>query len=98
MISFPYLLGFIIGIAAGLYYFFGLWFTVRKIPNSAKPGLLMAASFAVRLVPVLMVMFFTAQKDPGMFFAVLVGFFGVRFFMIRKVSKAERKEIHAAQS
>lgn len=83
--AFPYLLGLSIGLITGLFYFGGLWFTVKKVPFSKKPNRLLALSTVVRLVPTLAIMFIIIRKDPGMFVATLLAFFAVRFIMIRRV-------------
>ena len=40
--------GFSAGVAVGLFYFGGLWWTVRRIPTSRRPGLLVLSSFWIR--------------------------------------------------
>lgn len=37
------------GMALGLGYFAGLWFTLQRLPNHPHPALWMAGSFALRL-------------------------------------------------
>jgi len=97
MSSLPYIVGFLCGLIAGLYYFYGLLITVRKVPVSRQPKRLLATSYLLRLLPVLVVMLFFARKDPGMFIALLIGFFMVRFIMIRKITRLTEEEAHAAQ-
>lgn len=41
--------GFAVGLLLGLIHFGTLWVTVRRMPDAARPGLLFAASFAVRI-------------------------------------------------
>lgn len=79
----PYILGLVIGVLTGLYYFAGLWLTVKRIPFSKRPNRLLALSFAARLLPTLAVMFILLRKDPGMFMAMLAAFFAVRLVMTR---------------
>jgi F1F0 ATPase subunit 2 len=40
------------GAAAGVLYFGGLWWTVRRLPRSRQPHVLAFASFALRLTAV----------------------------------------------
>ena len=97
MSSLPYIVGFIFGILSGFYYFYGLLLTVRRVPVSPNPKRLLALSFLVRICPVLMIMIVIARRNPGMFIALLVGFFIARFIMTRKVNRLEKVEIHASQ-
>ena len=64
MDSVAYSTGFIIGAALGLYFFCGLWLTVRHVPFSAKPVRLLTISFLIRLVPTLTAMLFIARWNP----------------------------------
>lgn len=87
MFSLPYIGGFSAGVIAGLYYFYGLLYTVGKVPASAHPKKLLAMSYLIRLVPVLVVMFFTARSNPASFIMLLAGFFMVRFIMTQKITR-----------
>ena len=83
--TFLCLLGVIIGLITGFFYFAGLWVTVRRAVNSTRPKRLMALSTAARLLTVLFVMFLLMHKDLWMFSAMLIAFFSVRFFMIKRM-------------
>ena len=98
MTSLPYIGGFICGIFVGLYYFYGLLITVRRVPLSTNPKRLLAISYVLRLVPVLLLLVVFASKDPGLFMTLLMGFFMVRFIMTRKISRLAKEEVHATQS
>lgn len=82
----PYIIGFIIGLLTGVFYFAGLWLTVKRVPNSKKPNRLLLLSSAARLLPTLAIMFILIRKDPGMFVFMLIAFFSVRFLMTRKIA------------
>ena len=97
MSSLPYIGGFIFGIFIGLYYFYGLLLTVRKVPVSPNPKRLLAISYFLRLLPVLIILVIFAQKDPGIFITLLIGFFMVRFIMTRKIARLTKEEFHATQ-
>lgn len=92
----PYILGFFSGAGLGFFYFGGLWLTVKKIPVSSNPKRLLFRSAVLRLTPTLLALFFAAGTDPGIFLIMLPGFFGVRYFMIRRVSNLSREQVHAA--
>lgn len=81
----PYLWGVLIGLLTGLFYFAGLWLTVQKVPCSKRPNQLLVLSFAARLLPTLVLMFLVIRQDPGMFVAMLIGFFCVRFVMTNRI-------------
>jgi F1F0 ATPase subunit 2 len=97
MDSMTYIAGFIIGVITGLYYFFGLWWTVQKVPSSANPKRLLALSFMARLIPTLLIMLFAARYNPGMFITLLAGFFLVRVLMTRKIGRMNKEPRNAAQ-
>ncbi|MBC8316606.1 MAG: ATP synthase subunit I [Desulfobulbaceae bacterium] len=97
MIDLIYLYGFLLGVITGLYYFFGLWLTVKKVPSSANPKRLLALSFIARLLPTLIIMLIAARQNPGLFLTLLPGFFLVRFVMTRKIGRC-KEPLHAAQS
>ena len=98
MSSLVYIGGFIFGIFVGLYYFYGLLFTVRRVPVSPKPKRLLAISYFLRLLPVLIILVIFARKSPEGVIALLIGFFMVRFIMTRKISQLTEEEVHASQS
>ncbi|MBU0959982.1 MAG: ATP synthase subunit I [Proteobacteria bacterium] len=93
--SWPYLLGFLGGAGLGFFYFGGLWLTVKKIPASSNPKRLLLWSAALRLVPTLLALFIVVRVNPGVFLIMLPGFFGVRSFLIRRVSNLRRGQAHA---
>jgi F1F0 ATPase subunit 2 len=88
--AFPYLLGFGIGLLTGLYYFAGLWFTVKILPRSKSPNRLLALSAAARLLPTLAIMFILIRTDPGMFVLMLIAFFSVRLIMTGRIANREK--------
>jgi len=71
--------------------------TVRRLPVSPNPKRLLALSYLARICPVLIIMIVIARKNPGMFIALLVGFFIARFIMTRKVKRLTKVEVHASQ-
>jgi len=92
----PYVLGFLGGMGLGILYFGGLWLTVRKIPTSPHPQKLLLLSTALRLGTTLFVLFLVGKGYPLIFLSMLPGFFGGRYFMIRRVREIDRRRIHAA--
>lgn len=52
----------IVGVILGLFYFGGLWWTVRRVMHSRRPGLLIFASFLVRLLGTLVVLLLIVRE------------------------------------
>jgi len=46
--AFPLTVAYTAGLGLGLFYFGGLWLTVRRLPAARRPGLLAAGSLALR--------------------------------------------------
>jgi F1F0 ATPase subunit 2 len=71
------------GLALGLFYFGGLWLTVRKISCSRRPGLLMSGSFVVRLLVTLCGFYLVMDGSLERVLACLAGFLVMRFVLTR---------------
>lgn len=79
----------IAGCLLGLLYFGGLWLTVRKIHEVAQPGLLILASFVVRMAAVLSGFYFVMSGDATRLIACLAGFLVVRQVMVHRITPGE---------
>jgi len=77
------------GLALGLFYFGGLWLTVRKISCSRRPGLLMFGSFVVRLLVTLCGFYLVMDGSLERVLACLAGFLVMRFVLTRFVKRDE---------
>lgn len=75
------------GLLLGGYYFGGLWWTVRRLPGRAKPGRFLAASFCVRLAPVLAGFGLVLQRGAVPFTLAFGGFLAVRIGLTRRVGR-----------
>jgi F1F0 ATPase subunit 2 len=71
------------GLALGLFYFGGLWLTVRRIACSTRPALLMLGSFVVRLLVTLCGFYLVMDGSWERLLACLAGFIVTRFVMTR---------------
>jgi F1F0 ATPase subunit 2 len=71
------------GLVLGLFYFGGLWLTVRKISCSKRPGLLMLGSFVVRLLVTLYGFYLVMNGSWERILACLSGFLVMRFVLTR---------------
>ena len=78
---------FITGGLLALLYFSGLWWTVKRIPGSGRPGLLMLASLIVRLGVVLAGFYLVMSIDTAAVLACLAGFFITRLVFVRRIEK-----------
>jgi F1F0 ATPase subunit 2 len=76
------------GLVLGLFYFGGLWLTVRKIPCSGNPGFLVLVSFAVRLLVTLYGMYLVMAGEWERLVACLTGFLLMRIVLTRVLGPA----------
>jgi F1F0 ATPase subunit 2 len=82
---------FVGGIALGIIFFGGLWFTVKKIISSKTPGLLMVGSFILRITIVLAGFYFIGLGDWKKLIACLTGFMVARFTVIYLTKSVDEK-------
>jgi len=75
------------GLFLGLFFFAGLWLTVRRLPESRHPSLLTAASFLGRTALVLLGFWALAGTGFERWVAVLAGFVTARFLHRRQLSR-----------
>lgn len=73
------------GAFLGTFYFLGLWWTVKRIPGRTRPRLWLGVSYAVRTVCLLAGLWLVLRKDVTGFLAALLGFFLMRYIIMRKV-------------
>ncbi len=78
---------FTAGILIGLFYFGGLWWTLRRLPISRGPLLWMTASFLVRAALSLLGFYFAAGGDWMRLFTCLPGFILVRTVSVMQAKK-----------
>jgi F1F0 ATPase subunit 2 len=71
------------GLALGLFYFGGLWLTVRRIVGCTRPALLMLGSFIVRLLVTLCGFYLVMDGRWERLLACLSGFIVTRFILTR---------------
>lgn len=75
--------GAIAGIVLGLAYFGGLWWTVRRLPSSRRPGLWITASVLLRLALLLPILYLLLQLGFAPFAATVGGFIVARIALSR---------------
>lgn len=73
------------GVALGIFYFAGLWFTVRRLPAVNRVGLWMVVSFLVRNLIVLAGFYVTMNGQWQRVIVTLIGFLVVRTVFVMKL-------------
>ncbi len=90
-------LAFLWGVVLGLFYFGGLWFTLKAMPRKEKPKRWLAFSYILRLAGALCGFWLVVQKDVMAFMFTLLAFFGVRMVLIRTLKQKGDENNHAVQ-
>ena len=88
-------LGIIWGFAMGLLYFGGLWYTLVKLPDKARPRLWLAGSYVLRVGFTLLGFWLILQEGLVALFVSLGGFFFMRLILIRRLGMGQTGEEHA---
>lgn len=78
------LLSFLAGGLLGGLYFSGLWYTVRRLPTAARPGLLIIGSFLLRLAPFLAAIYLLAAAHWSNLLGAMAGVLLARTLLIRR--------------
>jgi F1F0 ATPase subunit 2 len=84
-------LSLISGTVLGLFYFGGLWLTVKRLPKSSQPGLLTVTSFFVRTGIVILGFYYVMEGGMERLLAALVGFLIIRIFLVRLIGPLQAK-------
>ena len=81
-------LAFFWGLLLAVFYFGGLWLTVRHLPRRAsRHGIWLFSSFFLRVLPVLAGMGIVLKLNPMAFFITLGSFFIVRPVLVRTLGR-----------
>jgi F1F0 ATPase subunit 2 len=67
----------------GLFYFGGLWLTVKRLPFSARPALLTLCSYLGRLIVTLSGFYVVMAGSWELLLAVVSGFMVMRIILVR---------------
>ena len=76
------------GMGIGLFYFAGLWWTIKQLPFRKKPALWVFGSLWARLAVALPAFYLAAAGDWVRFVACLAGFIAARVFLVRRIQPA----------
>ncbi|MFW5733796.1 MAG: ATP synthase subunit I [Oceanidesulfovibrio sp.] len=89
-------LAIVAGVAVGLFFFGGLWWTVRRLPASQNPALLLLASALGRLLVACAGFLAATAGRPLTSILWVAGFLGTRFALSRtlgtRISRPEPTE------
>ncbi|GAI07643.1 unnamed protein product [marine sediment metagenome] len=85
------LLYLFIGLGLGLFYFGGLWLTIKNMNNVRSPVILTLGSFILRTAAVFLVLIYVArQGEWGNILILLGGFIVSRIFLSRRIGKQKK--------
>ena len=87
------ILAFFAGIALGIIFFGGLWFTVKKIVRAKIPALWVLGSFIVRVGIVLPGFYFIGAGNWQRLIICLIGFIAARFIVIHFTKAIDAKQL-----
>jgi len=86
------LLYLLIGLGLGLFYFGGLWLTIKNMNQVRSPIVLTLGSFILRTGAVFLVLIYVArQGDWFNIFILLIGFIAARIFLSRRIGKQKNR-------
>lgn len=88
-------LAFLWGTVLGLFYFGGLWLTLKTVLGKRRPGRWLAISVVARLAVVLSGFWIILRQGPTAFFLTLAGFFLVRIVLTRRLGPERKGFYHA---
>lgn len=80
------------GSALGVFYFTGLWWTVRKLPLVRSPAILSLGSFLLRTAVVLAGFYLAMGGQWERLAACLVGFLAARLVLVRRFGPERLKK------
>lgn len=95
MSSQAFALGAVWGMVLGLFYFGGLWLTVRRVHKAAHPGRLLLLSFVCRSAAVLFCFLLILRQGPVMFGVTVLFFFLFRFLITGLFGRPAQGRMHA---
>ena len=86
------LLCLLIGLGLGLFYFGGLWLTIKNMNQARSPIILTLGSYILRIAAVFFVLIYIARQGKwGNILILLVGFIIARIFLSRMIGKQKKR-------
>jgi F1F0 ATPase subunit 2 len=87
--------GVLWGMLLGLFYFGGLWLTVRRIPVVKSPKRVLLLSFVARITAAVFCFWLILRQDPATFGVTVLFFFLVRVVLTRMLGNRAGEDAHA---
>lgn len=81
-------LAFVAGLAVGWFFFYGLWWTVQRLPTSEHPALLTLGSLGLRMGVSLGVLFLVMAGDWRRLAVAVGGVVVMRLILVRRLRPA----------
>lgn len=81
-------LAFAAGLAVGWFFFYGLWWTVRRLPEARHPALLTLGSLGLRMGASLAVLYLVMAGDWRRLAVALGGIVVMRLILVRRLRPA----------
>ncbi|MGA9097434.1 MAG: ATP synthase subunit I [Methanotrichaceae archaeon] len=79
-------LSFALGAILGLFYFYGLWFTLRRLPGSKQPALLSLGSFLGRSAICILGFYLILGSGLEALISSVIGFILVKVVLINRLA------------
>lgn len=89
---------FVGGLVCGGLYFGGLWWTVRKLTRSERPGLILFVSFLLRVALLLGAFYLLMAGRLERLVALLVGFLLARLVLRRRLAPGASRRARGGQT
>lgn len=86
------ILAFIAGMALGMFFFGGLWFTVKKAINAKTPAIWFFISFFLRVIVVLIGFYYISQGGWQRLIISVIGFIIARFVVTHLTKTIDKKQ------
>jgi F1F0 ATPase subunit 2 len=78
-------LALLVGAGLGLFFFGGLWLTLRRLPTARRPALLVFGSLFIRLIVTVFGFYLVMGGSWERLIACMVGFILMRLFLVRRL-------------
>ena len=88
-----YLFNFAAGVGLGIFYFGGLWLTVRQLATTEQPLLWLGLSFLGRLGLTLAGFYLVADGHWQRLLLTIAGFFLARLLLVRRLGQLKQQRI-----
>ena len=91
-------LSFVWGILLGLFYFGGLWMTLKHVSGVNKPKFWLGVSYVIRIFFIMIGFWIVMKRDLVLFIFTFLAFFITRVILTHTLGRESRGKKHAHQS